>query len=112
MNIDVREKGKFTIVAMSGKMTIGDGDVLLGDRFKALLEEGHQCFIFDMLGVPFLDTAGIAEVIACRKRALDREAVIKLVLRGKTHDLFTMYELDRIFDLYEDVEDALASYAA
>ena len=105
MNIDVRDKGKFTIVALSGKMTIGDGDVLLRDRFKALLEEGRRQFIFDMLGVPYLDTA------ACRKRALDREGLIKLVLEGKTHDLFTMYELDRIFDLYDDVEAALASFA-
>jgi anti-sigma B factor antagonist len=110
MKIDVRERGKITIVAMSGKMTLGDGDVMLQRSFRGLLEEGRTHFIFEMTAVPFLDTAAIAEIIACRKRALDRKGVIKLVLRGKAHDLFTLYELHRIFGIYEEVESALASF--
>lgn len=112
MNIELRERGTITVVAFSGKMTIGEGDLRLRESFRELIELGRRRFVFDLLEVPFLDTAAIAEILACRKRALDREGVIKLVLRGKAHQLFMLYELNRIFEIYDDVEGALASYAA
>jgi anti-sigma B factor antagonist len=112
MTIDVRERGTITVVAFTGKMTIGDGDLLLRESFRGLIELGRRRFIFDLIEVPFLDTSAIGEILACRKRALDREGVVKLVLRGKAHQLFRLYELQRIFEIHGDLESALASFAA
>lgn len=112
MTIEVRERGTITVVAFAGKMTIGQGELMLRERFRELLEAGRRRFVFDLLAVPFLDTAAIAEILACRKRALDREGVIKLALQGKVHQIFTLYQLNRIFEVHDDVEGALASFAA
>ena len=63
-----------------------------------------------MLDGPWLDSSAIGEVVASYKRGRDREGVLKLALLGKAHDLFTFYELGKIIELYDTVEDALSSF--
>ena len=110
MKIDVRKRGKVAILHVSGKMTIGEGDVMLRTQVRGLIEEGEKLFIFDMLDVPFMDSASIGEVVACSKRAGERGGSIKLAVKDRVHGLFTMTRLDKVFDIFENVEDALAAF--
>jgi len=82
-----------------------------GEPVMELLESGERTFVFDMRKVPWLDSAGVGQVVACRNRVVDHGGKIKLVLHSKAHDLFVLYELQRVMDLYGDVEAALASLA-
>jgi anti-anti-sigma factor len=111
MKIEVRKKGKICILDLSGKITFGPATEMLDERFMALLDSGERFFVFNMTGVPWLDSGGIGHVVQCHKRVRDRNGVIKLVLKGKSHDLFTMYELHKVFEIFEDLEEALASFA-
>jgi anti-sigma B factor antagonist len=112
MRIESRKKGTIVILDMAGKMVIGVGDILLRQEMKKHLEAGERSFVFNMLEVPFLDSCSIGEVVACHKRVRDKDGVIKLVLNERLHNLFTMYELMRVFPIFEDLEGALASFAA
>jgi len=49
--------------------------------------------------------------VACRNRVVDREGQIVVVLRGKSHDIFTRFELGKVMVICRDVEEALASFA-
>jgi anti-anti-sigma regulatory factor len=64
-----------------------------------------------MLKVPWMDSSGIGEVVACYKRARDAKGELKVVMKGKSHDLFTFYELHKVCELYESLEDALGAFA-
>ncbi|MCZ6778905.1 MAG: STAS domain-containing protein [Acidobacteria bacterium] len=110
MKIAKVKRGKVNILHLSGKMTIGEGDVMLREEVRKLLDEGETHFILDMLGVPFMDSASIGEVVACSKRAGEKKGLIKLVMKDRVHNLFTMTRLDRVFDIYDGVEDALAGF--
>ena len=54
------------------------------------------------------------EVLGFKFTVEDGEIAIeedKLVLKGKSHSLFVFYELNKVFDVHEDVESALAAFA-
>ena len=112
MKIDVRKKGNISIVSMAGRMVIGEGDVLLRDTMRELVERGDRLFVFDMEEVNWLDSGSVGEVVACRKRVVQLSGDVKLVLQGRAHDVFTTFSLNKVFEIVPDVETALASFAS
>jgi anti-anti-sigma factor len=106
------ELRKITVMEISGSMTIGKGDVELREKFKSLLGEGHRHFLFDLNRVGYMDSAAIGEAAACMKRAQEHKAQIKIALApsGKPEQLFQVTMLDRVFEIFHDVDDAIASF--
>lgn len=112
MAVAIRKIGKVCVLDISGELKLGDAITELGDKFKACVDGGDRFFVFNMLKVPWMDSSGIGEVIACYKRARDAKGELKVVLKGKSHDLFTFYELHKVCELHEKIEDALGSFAS
>ena len=110
MKIQMRKEGKIDVMEFSGEISITGGTGELRDLFCGRLDEGGRLFVFDLLGVAWLDSSGIGEIVACFKRARENGADVKLVLKGKAHDLFTYCALDRVFDIYETLPSAMASF--
>lgn len=112
MKIEIRKKGNVNILDLNGKMVIGKGDRLLKEKVRGLLDSGERYFILNLEGVPWLDSGGIGEVVACFKRVREKDGAIKLEkLSPKAHDLFTMTALNRVFEIFKDEEEALGSFA-
>ena len=112
MAVEKRKIGKACIVDISGELKLGPSVDKLRDLFKKCIDEGEKYFVFNMLKVPWMDSSGIGEVVACYKRTRDAEGELKVVLRGKTHDLFTFYELHKVCEVHETLEEALGSFAS
>jgi anti-sigma B factor antagonist len=114
MQIKVDRTGSICILRLSGKLAVGDGDRDLREYTRRLLDEGERRFILNMSRLSFVDSAGLGETVACKKRAAEKGADVRLVLkpRGKPEEVFLLTCLDRIFAVYPSEEDALAGYAA
>jgi len=112
MQINCQKKGKISILEIKGKMFEEDHADELVDTFHRLLEEGERTFIFDLTGVPATLTVGVNAVVSCRNSAVRRECTIKLAIRGKVKGIYQNLFLDRLFEMYDDVQEALASFAA
>jgi anti-anti-sigma regulatory factor len=110
MKLNVRKEGKLCVFEFSGTLAIGEGTKTLRRTFREQIGEGERLYIFNMLEVPWLDSSAIGEVVACHKRARDADAVVKLVMKDRAHDIFTNLELQRVFDIFETMEPALASF--
>ena len=110
MTIEVRKKGKVSIVHFSGTLTIGNSDDLR-ERFKALVQDGTM-FIFNMRDISYIDSAGLGETAACCMRSAEADGVIKLVVApgGKVEQVLRITRLDRAFEVFHDEEEALASF--
>ena len=67
-------------------------------------------FVLNMIDVPWLDSSGIGEVFAMFKRAREVGGSVRLVVRGKSASLFTITQLDRVFEIFDDVEKALVDF--
>ena len=113
MNIEVLKHGRINIVEISGKLIIGKGDVLLRSKLQEMLSAGERFFVFDMTDVSYMDSAGLGAVVACAKRAGERNGVLKVVPlpQGKADILFNVTGLNRVFEVFGDRETALDSFA-
>lgn len=110
MKIEVERRDGVTIVHISGEIALGASTALLRRKARELVDSGETRIVFDMLAVPWLDSSGIGEVMACYKRARARGGVVKLVLKGKSRSLFTFTELHRVFEMFEGLDEAVASF--
>ncbi len=110
VTIDVRKNGEICVLEVKGEVRIGQPTQVLRGKSKELIEAGEKLFVLDMLAVPWLDSSGLGEVFACYKRAREREGVVKLVLRGKSYSLFTITHLDKVFEIFDDVDTAVDSF--
>jgi anti-sigma B factor antagonist len=112
VQINVEKRGGVTILYLSGKMTIGKGDIVLRDTFASELDGGERNFVFEMSQLAYLDSAGVGETVACYKRASENGAIVKIVLppKGKATEVFVVSCLDRVFEIFHDEDAALASF--
>jgi anti-anti-sigma factor len=111
MGVTVRQKGKVSIVDVQGKLTMGT-DVVLRDQVRTLVEQGARKFVFNLSRVPFIDSVGLGETVACTKRICDREGSVKLVLpeRSKVLEVLNITGLSRAYEIFHAEEEALASW--
>ncbi len=112
VTIEVRKRGDVSIIDIGGEVRIGEPTDRLRRKSKELVDSGERFFVLDMLDVPWLDSSGLGEVFACYKRARELEGVVKLVLKGKSYSLFTITQLDSVFENFDNVEEAIASFAS
>ncbi len=86
-------------------------EVKFRERINAFLDAHELFYVFDLSGVSWIDTVGITEIIAAQKHVSEKEGKIVLVLSKKVRDILTVTQLLCIFDLYDDLEEALGSFA-
>ena len=111
LNVSTRDAGGIKILDLSGKITIGKGDLTLRDAVDRALKEGHATVLLNLTDVSYMDSAGIGELVACYKRVLERNGKMKLVNpAGRARDLLALTKLDEYFDTFETEQEALASF--
>ena len=63
MQLEERRVGNVIILDAKGKLTLGDGDVLLKDKIHSLAQQGHKHVVLNLGDVPYVDSAGIGEIV-------------------------------------------------
>ena len=125
MNIAVRVVGEVTIVVPMGEISTGGGGLArplslrgdplldLSETLKTILNEGSRWILLDLEQVRFLDSAGLGELVACYKRAVQKGGDIRLMRpNARVRELFEMTGLLRVFRVFADEAEALASFPA
>jgi anti-sigma B factor antagonist len=111
MKINVRSSGDVAVVDLSGKITIGEGDIILRDKIHELLDSGKAKVLLNMEKVSYMDSAGIGELVACYKRAREKGGMVKLLkASGKVADLLQLTKLQEVFETFEDEKEAVSSF--
>ena len=72
MKVNIRTNGDVTVVDLNGKITIGEGDVILRDSLDKILKEDAKKILLNLSRVSYMDSAGIGELVACYKRSRER----------------------------------------
>lgn len=112
MPVEVRSEGRVSVLAVSGKVTVGREDIELRETVQDLLDEGRKEFVIDLTTVSFLDSAGLGEIVSCAKRVLERGGTLRLAMSptGRPARLFAVTSLDRVFAIHPGVDEAVASF--
>jgi len=107
----IRDTGEVRIISLSGKITIGSGDVMLRELINESLEEGHTKILLDLGGVSAIDSSGIGEMVASYTSAKNRGAQLKLVnLSKKINDILQVTQLITVFDVFGSEEEAIKGF--
>ena len=111
MKARVRQVGQVAVVDIEGKITIGEGDMVLRDRVVELLDKGSHAIVLNLEKVTYMDSAGIGELVACYKRAKEKGGTVKLLNpSGKVLDLLTLTKLEEVFETYKQEQEAVGSF--
>ena len=108
MNIAQRKIGDITIIDLQGNIMSEDGDQELRAALASVLEGGGVKVILNMGEVPYVDSAGLSELVRSYVAVSKRGGRMALIdLTRKVNDLFTVAKLLTIFETFESEADAI-----
>ena len=112
MQIDERVVNGVTILDLKGKITLGEGDEALRDHISGLLQKGNKKILLNLEGVPYIDSAGLGEVVRTYTTVSRQGGQLKLVnLTKRITDLLMITKLLTVFETFDTERDALKSYS-
>jgi anti-sigma B factor antagonist len=112
MNASTRQFDGVTIVDLSGRITLGEGSVVLRDTVKDLLSKGQKKILLNLGDVSYIDSSGIGELVSAFTSVRNQGGELKLLhLTKKVHDLLQITKLYTVFDVKDDEAAAVAAYA-
>ena len=101
------------ILDLKGKLTIGEGDELLKDKINSLIQQGHRKLVLNLEGVPYVDSAGLGEIVRTYTTVSRQGGNLKLLnLTKRIEDLLSITKLLTVFDTFESEQDALKSFSS
>jgi anti-sigma B factor antagonist len=113
MQIEERVVDNVTILDLKGKMTLGEGDELLKERINALLGQNKKHLLLNLEGVPYIDSAGLGEIVRTYTTVSRQGGKLKLVnLTKRITDLLSITKLLTVFETFESVPEAVKSFKA
>ena len=102
MQIDERVVDGVTILDLKGKMTLGEGDELLKDKINSLIQQDEKKLLLNLEGVPYIDSAGLGEIVRTYTTVSRQGGKLKLLnLTKRIQDLLAITKLLTVFETYE-----------
>jgi anti-sigma B factor antagonist len=113
MHIEERVVGNVTVLDLKGKLTLGEGDELLKDKINSLVQQERKSILLNLEGVPYIDSAGLGEIVRTYTTVSRQGGKLKLVhLTKRIQDLLSITKLLTVFETFESEQEALASFSA
>jgi anti-sigma B factor antagonist len=112
MKASTRQVDGITIVDLSGRITLGEGSVVLRDAIKDLLAKGQKKILLNLGDVSYIDSSGIGELVSAFTSVRNQGGELKLLhLTKKVHDLLQITKLYTVFDVKDDEAGAIAAFS-
>jgi anti-sigma B factor antagonist len=113
MQIEERAVGDVVVLDLKGRITLGDGDQLLKDKVNSLVNQGHKGIVLNLAGVPYIDSAGLGEIVGSYTTVSRQGGSLKLLnLTKKITDLLAITKLLTVFETFDSEDEAVRSYSA
>jgi anti-sigma B factor antagonist len=113
MEIAERVVNDVTILDLKGKMTLGEGDELLKDKINSLLANSKKKLVLNLEGVPYIDSAGLGEIVRTYTTVSRQGGSLKLLnLTKRIEDLLSITKLLTVFETFDTEAEAIQSFSA
>jgi anti-sigma B factor antagonist len=111
VTIESRLSGDVTILDVAGKITLGDGSVVLREKVKELVAGGNKKVLLNLGNVTYIDSSGIGELVAAFTSVSNSGGALKLLhLTKRVQDLLQITKLYTVFEVHDDEAKAIASF--
>ena len=113
LQIDQRVVNGVTILDLKGKITLGEGDELLKKEIDSLIQKDQKKLLLNLEGVPYIDSAGLGEIVRTYTTVSRQGGKLKLLnLTKRIQDLLAITKLLTVFETYESEPDAIKSFGS
>ena len=113
MEIAERAVSDVTVLDLKGKMTVGEGDELLKDKINSLLSQGKKKLVLNLEGVPYIDSAGLGEIVRTYTTVSRQGGSLKLLnLTKRIEDLLSITKLLTVFETFDTEPEAIKSFSS
>ena len=101
------------VVAMEGRIVLGEESSALRDKVKGLLAGGNKKIVLNVDKVDYIDSAGVGTLVAVYHAAKSHGASLALChLRSHFEGMLKITKLLTVFDTYKTEADAVRSLAS
>ena len=112
MKASNRQVDGVAVVDMSGRITLGEGSVVLRDTIRDLVGKGQKKILLNLGDVTYIDSSGIGELVSAFTAVRREGGELKLLnLTKKVHDLLQITQLYTAFDIKDDEATAIKAFA-
>jgi anti-sigma B factor antagonist len=110
MQTTTRETGDIAVLEVSGRITLGEGNVVLREVVRGLLDKGHKKIILGLGEVQYIDSSGIGELVKTHTTVRNHGGQLRLInLNKRLSDLLHLTRLSAVFDIDKDEASAVES---
>ena len=111
MKFSARKIGDVVVLDVEGKILLGEGDVEIKRAIDDFLKKGNKNILLNLAKVPYIDSAGLGEIIRCFTALRRNGGSFKLLSpNARVIDLLSITNLLNVFDWYDDESTALKSF--
>jgi len=111
MKMNQREQDGVVILEFSGKIMGGPDAVLLNEKLYELIEAGKIKVIADLNKVDWMNSSGLGILIGGLTTMRNNNGNLKLVnITQRIKSLLTITKLLNVFETFDSVDDAVASF--
>ncbi len=112
MELTQREISDVVVLRISGKLMGGPDAALLNDKLHELSDAGKYKVVVDLSEVDMMNSTGLGLLIGGRTIMQNQGGDLKLAsLSDRLRTLLTISKLNTVFEIFDDVEAAVASYS-
>ena len=113
MQIEERSTGDVMVLDLKGKVTLGEGDQLLRDKVNSLIQQGRLKVVLNLADVPYIDSAGLGEIVRTYTTISRQGGSMKLLnLTKRITDLLSITKLLTVFETFDSEADAIRSFSS
>ncbi len=109
--LSTRTTADVSMVDVAGRITVGEGSVLLRDMVRQLLDQGARKILLNLHEVGYIDSSGMGELVRTYTSVRGQGGQMKLVNPSKrVSDLLRITHLSAVFDIQADEASAIHSF--
>jgi anti-sigma B factor antagonist len=113
MQTNARQVGTVTVLDVTGRITVGEGNVMLREIVRDLAEKGNNLIVLNLGEVVYIDSSGLGELVKTHTTIRNKGGQLKLAnLNKRVHDLLQLTRLASVFDIERDEASALKSFSS
>jgi len=111
MRIKETTQGEVIILTLSGKMMNGPESIHLHPYVKGLIEKDQKKIVVDMGKVKWFSSTGLGSLLATYTSLRNADGDLRIARpTRKIYSVFMATQLTKIFESYDTVEEAVASF--
>jgi anti-sigma B factor antagonist len=111
MNITTKEIEGISVVALNGRIVLGEESTALREKVKSLLDAGKKRIVLDMSNVTYIDSAGLGILVAAHVSAKKQGAALHLSnLGSKFRHVLQLTRLLTVFNVFDTEAEAIKSF--